>query len=111
MAPSEARSQVELLHQISNIVSSNLGLERILQEIVGIDCAAATVMGRHAFDTRAQAFDDSIDGSRIAATSGMNLGRTERQGFLQDNREQQGRRSANVSMGRKLVTNNRPTAQ
>jgi GAF domain-containing protein len=36
VAPSEARSQVELLHQISNIVSSNLGLERILQEIVGM---------------------------------------------------------------------------
>jgi GAF domain-containing protein len=34
MAPSEVRSQVELLHQISNIVSSNLGLERVLQELI-----------------------------------------------------------------------------
>ena len=36
MASSEARSQVELLHQISNIVSSNLGLERILQELIAM---------------------------------------------------------------------------
>ncbi|MGA2723190.1 MAG: GAF and ANTAR domain-containing protein [Bryobacteraceae bacterium] len=36
MASSESRSQVELLHQISNIVSSNLGLERILQELIGM---------------------------------------------------------------------------
>jgi GAF domain-containing protein len=36
VAPSEARSQVELLHQISNIVSSNLGLERMLQELIGM---------------------------------------------------------------------------
>jgi GAF domain-containing protein len=36
MAPSESRSQVELLHQISNIVSSNLGLERMLQELIGM---------------------------------------------------------------------------
>ena len=36
MAPSEAKSQVELLHQISNIVSSNLGLERMLQELIGM---------------------------------------------------------------------------
>jgi GAF domain-containing protein len=33
---SEPQSQVELLHQISNIVSSNLGLERILQELIGM---------------------------------------------------------------------------
>ena len=36
MASSEARSQVELLHQISNIVSSNLSLERMLQELIGM---------------------------------------------------------------------------
>ena len=42
MAPSEDRSQVELLHQISNIVSSNLSLERMLQELVGM---AVTVTG------------------------------------------------------------------
>jgi len=36
VASSESRSQVELLHQISNIVSSNLGLERILQELIGM---------------------------------------------------------------------------
>ena len=36
MAPPESRSQVELLHQISNIVSSNLGLERMLQELIGM---------------------------------------------------------------------------
>ena len=36
MASSESRSQVELLHQISNIVGSNLGLERILQELIGM---------------------------------------------------------------------------
>jgi GAF domain-containing protein len=32
----EAKSQVEILHQISNIVSSNLTLERMLQELVGL---------------------------------------------------------------------------
>src|ERR1700674_4763975 len=31
---SEAKSQVELLHQISNIVSSDLSLEKMLQELV-----------------------------------------------------------------------------
>jgi GAF domain-containing protein len=36
VASSEARSQVELLHQISNIVSSNLSLERMLQELIGM---------------------------------------------------------------------------
>jgi len=36
VASSESRSQVELLHQISNIVGSNLGLERILQELIGM---------------------------------------------------------------------------
>src|SRR5208283_2065023 len=36
VASSESRSQVELLHQISNIVSSNLGLERMLQELIGM---------------------------------------------------------------------------
>jgi GAF domain-containing protein len=36
VAPPEARSQVELLHQISNIVSSNLGLERMLQELIAM---------------------------------------------------------------------------
>ena len=34
MAPPEARSQVELLHQISNIVSSDVSLERMLQELI-----------------------------------------------------------------------------
>jgi GAF domain-containing protein len=33
---SEVKSQVELLHQISNIVSSNLSLEKMLQELVGL---------------------------------------------------------------------------
>src|SRR5215469_17859618 len=33
---SEARTQVELLHHISNIVSSNLTLEKMLQELVGL---------------------------------------------------------------------------
>ncbi len=33
---SEGKSQVELLHQISNIVSSNLSLEKMLQELVGL---------------------------------------------------------------------------
>jgi GAF domain-containing protein len=42
VASSESRSQVELLHQISNTVSSNLGLERILQELIGM---AANVTG------------------------------------------------------------------
>ena len=32
----EAKSQVEILHQISNIVSSNLTLEKMLQELVGL---------------------------------------------------------------------------
>ena len=36
MVASEGKSQVELLHQISNIVSSNLDLERMLQELVGL---------------------------------------------------------------------------
>ncbi len=34
MVASEAKSQVELLHQISNIVSSNLSLEAMLQDLV-----------------------------------------------------------------------------
>jgi GAF domain-containing protein len=33
---SEANSQVELLHQISNIVSSNLALEKMLQELISL---------------------------------------------------------------------------
>jgi GAF domain-containing protein len=32
----ESKSQVEILHQISNIVSSNLTLEKMLQELVGL---------------------------------------------------------------------------
>jgi GAF domain-containing protein len=32
----EAKSQVEILHQISNIVSSNLTLEKMLQELIGL---------------------------------------------------------------------------
>ena len=36
MAPPEARNQVELLHQISTIVSSNVSLERMLQELIGM---------------------------------------------------------------------------
>ncbi|MBV8905836.1 MAG: GAF domain-containing protein, partial [Acidobacteriia bacterium] len=32
----EAKSQVEILHQISNIVSSNLTLEKMLHELVGL---------------------------------------------------------------------------
>ncbi|HWB85128.1 MAG TPA: GAF domain-containing protein [Bryobacteraceae bacterium] len=36
MAASEANSQVELLHQISNIVSSSLALEAMLQELIGL---------------------------------------------------------------------------
>src|SRR5215472_14188742 len=32
----EVKSQVELLHQISNIVSSNLSLEKMLQELIGL---------------------------------------------------------------------------
>jgi GAF domain-containing protein len=36
VASPEARSQVELLHQISNIVSSNLSLERMLQELIAM---------------------------------------------------------------------------
>ena len=33
---SEVKSQVELLHQISNIVSSNSSLEKMLQELIGL---------------------------------------------------------------------------
>ncbi len=36
MVASEVKSQVELLHQISNIVSSNLSLEKMLQELIGL---------------------------------------------------------------------------
>lgn len=36
MVASEAKGQVEILHQISNIVSSNLTLEKMLQELVGL---------------------------------------------------------------------------
>ena len=36
MLLSETKSQVELLHQISNIVSSNLSLEKVLQELIGL---------------------------------------------------------------------------
>jgi GAF domain-containing protein len=36
VAPSEAKSQVELLHQISNIVSSSLTLEKMLQELIDL---------------------------------------------------------------------------
>src|SRR5690348_7885533 len=36
MTASETKSQVELLHQISNIVSSNLTLEKMLQELIGL---------------------------------------------------------------------------
>ena len=32
----ESKSQVELLHEISNIVSSNLSLEKMLQELIGL---------------------------------------------------------------------------
>src|SRR5439155_19126256 len=32
----QSKSQVELLHQISNIVSSNLSLEKVLQELIGL---------------------------------------------------------------------------
>ncbi|MCX6632643.1 MAG: GAF domain-containing protein [Candidatus Solibacter sp.] len=44
----ERKSQVELLHEISNIVSSNLSLENMLQELVGLavevtDCDACLV--------------------------------------------------------------------
>ena len=44
----EAKSQVELLHQISNIVSSNVTLEKMLQELIGLavevtDCDACLV--------------------------------------------------------------------
>src|SRR5262252_1606645 len=44
----ESKSQVELLHQISNIVSSNLSLEKMLKELVGLavevtDCDACLV--------------------------------------------------------------------
>src|SRR5689334_25430759 len=33
---SEVKSQVALLHQISNIVSSNLSTEKMLQELIGL---------------------------------------------------------------------------
>ena len=36
MVATPAKSQVELLHQISNIVSSDLSLERMLHELVGL---------------------------------------------------------------------------
>ena len=36
VAPTEAKSQVELLHQISNIVSSNSTLEKMLQELIAL---------------------------------------------------------------------------
>ena len=36
MPVSEGKSQVELLHQISNIVSSNLNLEQMLEELIGL---------------------------------------------------------------------------
>jgi GAF domain-containing protein len=36
MVATEPRSQVELLHQISNIVSSNLELEKMLQELIAL---------------------------------------------------------------------------
>jgi GAF domain-containing protein len=44
----ESKSQVELLHQISNIVSSNLSLEKMLKELIGLavevtDCDACLV--------------------------------------------------------------------
>src|SRR5437764_12548596 len=32
----ESKTQVELLHQISNIVSSNLTLEKMLQQLIGL---------------------------------------------------------------------------
>ena len=44
----ESKNQVELLHQISNIVSSNLSLEKMLKELIGLavevtDCDACLV--------------------------------------------------------------------
>jgi signal transduction protein with GAF and PtsI domain len=44
----ESKSQVDLLHQISNIVSSNLSLEKMLKELIGLavdvtDCDACLV--------------------------------------------------------------------
>ena len=36
MLATETKSQVELLHQISNIVSSNLSLEKMLEELIGL---------------------------------------------------------------------------
>ena len=44
----ESKSQVELLHQISNIVSSDLSLEKMLRELIGLavevtDCDACLV--------------------------------------------------------------------
>ena len=48
MAVSETSTQVALLHQISNIVSSDLTLEKMLQELIGLavgvtDCDACLV--------------------------------------------------------------------
>ena len=48
MAVSESNTQVALLHQISNIVSSDLTLEKMLQELIGLtvnvtDCDACLV--------------------------------------------------------------------
>jgi len=48
MAVSETKTQVALLHQISNIVSSDLTLEKMLQELIGLavdvtDCDACLV--------------------------------------------------------------------
>src|SRR5579872_5946570 len=42
LATTEAKSQVELLHQISNIVSSNLTLEKMLQELIGLAVEVTT---------------------------------------------------------------------
>src|SRR5262249_17379951 len=50
----ESKNQVELLHQISNIVSSDLSLEKMLKELIGLavkvtDCDACLVylLDRH----------------------------------------------------------------
>ena len=48
MAVSESNTQVAILHQISNIVSSDLTLEKMLQELIGLtvnvtDCDACLV--------------------------------------------------------------------
>ena len=42
MPVSESKSQVELLHQISNIVSSGLTLEKMLEELIGLAEAGGT---------------------------------------------------------------------